>query len=81
VTAGLLLSTAFLWISTASGDTVYLWLALQMAVLGAGMGLTSASATEAIMGAVSRDKAGVGSAVNDATRLLGGLSGSPRTAA
>ncbi|MBD2897873.1 hypothetical protein amrb99_68400 [Actinomadura sp. RB99] len=81
MTAGLLLSTALLWISTASGDTVYLWLALQVVVLGAGMGLTSASAMEAIMGAVSRDKAGVGSAVNDATRLLGGLSGAPRTAA
>jgi EmrB/QacA subfamily drug resistance transporter len=76
VTAGLLLLTAaFLWISTASAGTAYSQLALQMVVLGAGMGLTSAPATEAIMGAVSPDKAGVGSAVNDATRLLGGTLG------
>src|SRR5262249_31193902 len=39
--------------------------------------LTSAPATESIMGAISRAKAGVGSAVNDSTRLIGGT---PRVA-
>jgi hypothetical protein len=39
------------------------------------MGLTSAPATEAIMGVIPKAKAGVGSAVNDATRLLGGTLG------
>jgi len=37
-----------------------------MVVLGTGIGLTSAPATEAIMGVVPKAKAGVGSAVNDA---------------
>jgi hypothetical protein len=46
-----------------------------MVVLGTGMGLTSAPATEAIMGVVPKAKAGVGSAMNDATRLLGGTLG------
>src|SRR5436305_11836647 len=46
-----------------------------MVVLGTGMGLTSAPATEAIMGVVPKAKAGIGSAVNDATRLLGGTQG------
>jgi hypothetical protein len=46
-----------------------------MIVFGIGMGLTQAPATEAIMGAVSPEKAGVGSAVNDATRLFGGTLG------
>ena len=46
-----------------------------MVLLGTGMGFTSAPATEAIMGVVPRAKAGVGSAVNDATRLLGGTLG------
>jgi hypothetical protein len=46
-----------------------------MVVLGSGMGLTSAPATEAIMGVVPEAKAGVGSAVNDAIRLLGGTLG------
>src|SRR5579875_1782424 len=39
------------------------------------MGLTQAPATEAIMGAVPVNKAGIGSAVNDATRLFGGTLG------
>ena len=76
VTAGLvLLCAAFGWIATTSAATSYLEIVAQMLVLGTGMGLTSAPATEAIMGAVSKEKAGVGSAVNDATRLLGGTLG------
>jgi hypothetical protein len=46
-----------------------------MIVIGVGMGFTTAPATEAIMGVVSKEKAGVGSAVNDATRELGGTLG------
>jgi hypothetical protein len=46
-----------------------------MVVYGLGLGLTSAPATESIMGAISRAKAGVGSAVNDSTRLIGGTLG------
>ena len=76
VASGLLLMAAFyLWVTTASLGTSYLTIALQMVVLGTGMGLTSAPATEAIMGVVPKAKAGVGSAVNDATRLLGGTLG------
>lgn len=76
VTSGLIfLSGALLWISTSSSATRYLEIAGQMILLGTGMGLTSAPATEAIMGVVPKEKAGVGSAVNDATRLLGGTLG------
>jgi EmrB/QacA subfamily drug resistance transporter len=76
VTAGLgSMGLAFLWISTASTATPYLELAGQMIVLGIGMGLTSAPATEAIMGVVPKEKAGIGSAVNDTTRELGGTLG------
>jgi hypothetical protein len=76
VTAGLLLTTSFyVWVTTASPTTSYLTIALQMVVMGTGMGLTSAPATEAIMGVVPAAKAGVGSAVNDATRLTGGTLG------
>ena len=46
-----------------------------MVLLGAGLGLTTAPGTEAIMGSLSADKAGVGSAVNDTTRELGGTLG------
>jgi EmrB/QacA subfamily drug resistance transporter len=71
----LLFATGLLWASTASGSTTYLVIVGQMVLLGSGMGLTSAPATEAIMGAVPAAKAGVGSAVNDATRLFGGTLG------
>jgi EmrB/QacA subfamily drug resistance transporter len=76
VSSGLFLMAAFyLWVTTASASTTYATIAAQMVVLGTGMGLTSAPATEAIMGVVPKAKAGVGSAVNDATRLLGGTLG------
>jgi hypothetical protein len=76
VGAGLLaFGAALLWISTQSGSTTYGVIVLQMLLLGSGMGLTSAPATEAIMGVVPAAKAGVGSAVNDATRLFGGTLG------
>jgi predicted MFS family arabinose efflux permease len=65
----------YLWVTTAAAGTSYGTIAAQMVVLGTGMGLTSAPATDAIMGVVPRAKAGVGSAVNDATRLLGGTLG------
>jgi hypothetical protein len=46
-----------------------------MVFLGLGFGLSTVPATEAIMGVVSTAKAGVGSAINDATRELGGTLG------
>jgi len=76
VSTGLLFLTVFfVWVSTVSTSTSYLEIAGQMVLGGSGMGLTSAPATEAIMGVVPRAKAGVGSAVNDATRLLGATLG------
>jgi EmrB/QacA subfamily drug resistance transporter len=76
VATGLSSMAAFyLWVTSAAATTNYGTIAAQMVVLGTGMGLTSAPATEAIMGVVPKAKAGVGSAVNDATRLLGGTLG------
>jgi EmrB/QacA subfamily drug resistance transporter len=76
VASGLFSMAAFyLWVTTTSVSTGYGTIAAQMVVLGTGMGLTSAPATEAIMGVVPKAKAGVGSAVNDATRLLGATLG------
>ncbi|OHV60713.1 transporter [Pseudofrankia sp. BMG5.36] len=76
VTVGLvLLAGFFAWVSTASVATSYLEIVGQMLIGGSGVGLVSAPATEAIMGVVPKAKAGVGSAVNDATRLLGSTLG------
>jgi fucose permease len=46
-----------------------------MFVMAAGMGLTMTPMTDLIMSSVPRDKAGVGSAMNDTTRELGGALG------
>ena len=77
VVAGGLVSLAvgLAWTSSVSASTSYLTIAGQMVLIGSGIGLTSAPATESIMGAVPAAKAGVGSAVNDATRILGATLG------
>jgi len=76
VTAGLLAVTGFyVWVSNLTTSIGYGTIAAQMVLYGLGMGFTAAPATESIMGAVSKFKAGVGSAVNDTTRLLGGTLG------
>src|ERR687892_55331 len=46
-----------------------------LVVLSAGLALVMAPATESIMGSLPRAKAGVGSAVNDTTRQVGGALG------
>ncbi|BBX40005.1 DHA2 family efflux MFS transporter permease subunit [Mycobacterium simiae] len=63
------------WASTADAATPYEQIATQMLLLGGGLGLTFSPATEAIMGSLPADKAGIGSAVNDTTRELGGTLG------
>ena len=76
VSTGLaMMAIGFVWVSTASVATPYLEIVGQMFFLGVGLGLTTAPATESIMGSLSADKAGVGSAVNDTTRELGGTLG------
>ncbi len=70
-----LLVAAFTWISFATATMSYGQIAVQMVVLGSGLGLTTAPATESIMGVVRPEQAGVGSAVNDATREVGGTLG------
>jgi hypothetical protein len=69
------LAIGLAWASTAATGSSYLKIAGTMIFIGSGIGLTSAPATESIMGAVSAAKAGVGSAVNDATRITGATLG------
>lgn len=77
VTTGLtLLAASFLWISTAEVDTPYASVIIpQMVLMGLGLGLVSTPATESILQVLPPARAGVGSAVNDATRELGGTLG------
>src|SRR5215470_15386898 len=77
VTTGLVAIAVFYgWVAATTSATLsYGVIAAQMVLYGLGLGLTSAPATESIMGAISTAKAGVGSAVNDSTRLVGGTLG------
>jgi len=71
-----LFALALFWIAAAASTSVsYLVLAATMVLGGGGLGLITAPATEAILGVVPKEKAGVGSAVNDATRLFGATLG------
>jgi EmrB/QacA subfamily drug resistance transporter len=61
--------------STVSTSSGYGLVAVVLPLLGFGMGFTMAPATESIMGSLPRAKAGVGSAMNDTTRQVGGALG------
>ncbi|HEX2381003.1 MAG TPA: DHA2 family efflux MFS transporter permease subunit [Acidimicrobiales bacterium] len=76
VAGGLLVVTAgFLAFLTLQPDSSTLHVILVTCALGLGMGNVMAPATDSIMGSLPRAKAGVGSAVNDTTRQVGGAFG------
>jgi EmrB/QacA subfamily drug resistance transporter len=76
VTAGMVtFATGLATAATLTATSGYSRLGLAMLFMGVGMGLAGAPATESIMGALPRDRAGIGSAVNDTTRELGGALG------
>src|SRR5579884_700140 len=56
-------------------DTSYVDLLWRMLLMSGGMGLTMTPATDSIMGSLPLENAGVGSAVNDTTRQVGGALG------
>jgi EmrB/QacA subfamily drug resistance transporter len=77
VSGGLVVAAAGLGIvaATSTLTSSYWWFALGLVVQALGMGLTTAPSTGAIMRSLPLHKAGVGSAVNDTTRELGGALG------
>jgi EmrB/QacA subfamily drug resistance transporter len=76
VVTGLVIVASALWLfSTIDVESGYTLAGSALAVMGFGMGLAMAPATEAIMGALPRAKAGVGSAMNDVLREVGGTLG------
>ena len=76
VAVGLAIVAAALYmLSGANTDSGYSLVAWSLVLLGFGMGATMAPATESIMSAVPQNHAGVGSAMNDTMRLVGGTLG------
>jgi EmrB/QacA subfamily drug resistance transporter len=76
VTLGLFLAGCGQFAMASNGvDSPYPLLAASFVILAAGMALTMAPSTASIMSALPLGKAGVGSAMNDTTRELGGSLG------
>jgi EmrB/QacA subfamily drug resistance transporter len=77
VAAGLATMSAGFFVAATTAATTPYWgkVVIAMVLMAAGLGLTTGPATDAIMGAVPRGKAGAGSAVNDTTREVGGTLG------
>ncbi len=70
-----LIATAMLIFTTVEIGTDYTVLFLIFFLCGLGMGLTMAPSTTMVMDSIPPDKAGVGSATNDASREVGGAFG------
>lgn len=76
VAVGLLVSAVGLFVmGWTTPTTAYVVLAIGFLLLGFGNGQTTAPSTTLIMASVPRSRAGVGSAVNDLSRELGGALG------
>jgi EmrB/QacA subfamily drug resistance transporter len=76
VTLGLtIIGVAMLVLSTIHAGSSYLRVMGNMCFMAVGMALVMPPATESVMGSLPRAKAGVGSAVNDTTRQMGGALG------
>ena len=76
VTTGLVVvALAMAWLALIDIDSGYVHIAVTLSVLGVGMGAAMAPATESIMGSLPLAKSGVGSAMNDTTRQVGGAMG------
>jgi Na+/melibiose symporter-like transporter len=72
VTIGMLLTAGGVFVlSSLDASSGYGHVLAGMIVMASGMGLTMTPMTELIMSSVPRDKAGVGSAMNDTTREVG----------
>ena len=56
-------------------NTSYGMIVIGMCIISMGMGLTMSPATNSVMGSLPISKAGIGSAMNDTTRMLGGALG------
>ena len=70
-----LVSVGFLCMCTLRPDSSYLDVLWPLLVISSGFGLCTAPTTSAIMTAAPNEKQGVASAVNDATREVGGALG------
>ena len=70
IVAGVMLGISFFTLTTP-----YVVIGLSLLALGIGMAYTMAPATDAVMAALPEEQAGIGSALNDTARQIGGALG------
>ena len=76
VSTGLgLVAISLVMLTQLTATSSYFDIIWRMCVMALGLGLVMAPATDSIMGSLPLSKAGVGSAVNDTTRMVGGTLG------
>jgi EmrB/QacA subfamily drug resistance transporter len=77
VSMGIMLAAAgFLYFAlTMNASSSYGQLVIGMCIISMGIGMTMSPATNSVMGSVPVNQAGVGSAMNDTTRQIGGALG------
>jgi EmrB/QacA subfamily drug resistance transporter len=75
VTGAVLFAAGLVVAATATVTSGYPRVMVAIVLMGIGMGLSVAPATESIMGSLPLHQAGVGSAVNDTSREVGGALG------
>ena len=76
VLAGLVMVTGGLaWAASLTADSAYIHLGGSLGVIGLGLGMVLPQATNGVLASVPRERAGMGSAVNDGVAELGGSLG------
>jgi hypothetical protein len=71
-----MMSTGFFIVGTIEADAAYFGpIVVSMVIMAMGLSLVTSPSTDAVMGTLPLDKAGVGSAVNDLSREVGGTLG------
>lgn len=77
VPVGLLfMAVALYWVGSLEADAAYFGPVIaSMVIMAMGLSLVTSPSSESVMGALPREKAGVGSAINDTSREVGGTLG------
>ena len=77
VPVGLLfMGAAIIWVGTQNANSAYFGpIVSSMVLMACGLALVTSPASESVMGSLPRDMAGVGSAINDTSREIGGTLG------
>ena len=72
----LLMAVALFWVGSLAADAAYFGpVIVTMVIMAMGLSLVTSPSSESVMGALPREKAGVGSAINDTGREVGGTLG------